>query len=118
MSDNGRLYDAEALANSAQQWEGVKVYDNHLTDEEFERKQGMRSPATEWLGTIVKPRWDAKKAQLRGVFKVVEQALAAKLKAAYDQGIFIHHWIEYRHPFDNGPRRVLRGSTASSYRGI
>ena len=87
VSDNGRLYDAEALANSVGQWEGVKVYDNHLTDEEFERKQGMRSPATEWLGTIVKTRWDAKKAQLRGVFKVVEQALASKLKAAYDQGI-------------------------------
>jgi hypothetical protein len=87
VSENGRLYDAEALANSAQQWDGVKVYDNHLTDEEFERKQGMRSPATEWLGTIVKTRWDAKKAQLRGIFKVIEQSLAKKLKAAYDQGI-------------------------------
>ena len=86
-SENGRLYDTDALAKSASQWEGVKVYDNHLTDEEFERKQGMRSPATEWLGTIVKTRWDAKKAQLRGVFKVVEQSLVTKLKAAYDQGI-------------------------------
>jgi hypothetical protein len=87
VSENGRLYDVAALADSVSQWDGVKVYDNHLTQEEFERKQGMRSPATEWLGTIVKPRWDAKKAQLRGVFKVIVPALAEKLRAAYDEGI-------------------------------
>jgi hypothetical protein len=87
VSDNGRLYDTAAIAKSVAMWDGVKVYDNHLTDEEFARKQGMRSPATEWLGTIVKPRWDAKRAQLRGVFKVVEEKLAAKLKAAHDSGV-------------------------------
>ena len=81
-SENGRLYDADALRDSAAMWEGIKVYDNHLSEEEFVRKQGMRSPATEWLGTIVKPRWDDAKAQLRGVFKVVEEKLATKLKAA------------------------------------
>ena len=87
VSDNGRLYDTKALADSVGMWDGVKVYDNHLTEEEFHRKQGMRSPATEWLGTIVKPRWDDARAQLRGVFKVVEERLAAKLKTAHDQGI-------------------------------
>ena len=87
VSENGRLYDADALRDSAGRWEGVKVYDNHLTEEEFRRKQGMRSPATEWLGTIVRPFWDDTKAQLRGIFKVVEAGLAAKLKAAHDQGI-------------------------------
>ena len=87
MSDNGRLYDVNALKDSVGMWEGVKVYDNHLTEEEFHKKQGMRSPATEWLGTIVRPRWDDAKSQLRGVFKVVEEKLAAKLKAAHDQGI-------------------------------
>jgi hypothetical protein len=86
-SDNGRLYSVEALANSVSQWDGVKVFDNHLTQEEFEKKQGMRSPATEWLGTIVKPRWDAARAQLRGVFKVVDNKLAEKLKNAFDQGV-------------------------------
>jgi hypothetical protein len=86
-SDNGRLYDVDALRDSATMWEGVKVYDNHLTEEEFHRKQGMRSPATEWLGTIVKPRWDEATSQLRGIFKVIETGLAAKLKAAHDQGI-------------------------------
>jgi hypothetical protein len=87
ISENGRLYDVAGLKASTSMWEGVKVYDNHLSEEEFHRKQGMRSPATEWLGTIVKPRWDDAKAQLRGVFKVVEEKLATKLKAAYDQGI-------------------------------
>jgi hypothetical protein len=86
-SDNGRLYDIKALKDSAAQWEGVKVFDNHLTQEEFERKQGMRSPANEWLGTIVKPRWHAGKNQLRGIFKVVEERLAAKLKSAWEQGV-------------------------------
>jgi hypothetical protein len=86
-SKNGVLYDTNALKESAPRWEGIKVYDNHLTNEEFERKQGMRSPATEWLGTIVNTRWDDAKAQLRGVFKVVEEKLAAKLKAAYDHGV-------------------------------
>ena len=86
-SENGRLYDVDALRDSAAMWEGIKVYDNHLSEEEFVRKQGMRSPATEWLGTIVKPRWDDAKSQLRGIFKVVEEKLAAKLKSAWDQGI-------------------------------
>jgi hypothetical protein len=87
MSDNGRLYDTEALKRSVGMWEGVKVYDNHLTNEEFERKQGMRSPATEWLGSIVRPRWDDAKAQLRGVLKIAERRLSEKLKTAHDLDI-------------------------------
>ena len=63
-SDNGRLYDTEALKNSAGMWDGIKVYDNHLTDDEFEERAGMRSVVQEWLGSIVKPRWDAAKKQL------------------------------------------------------
>ena len=87
VSDNGRLYDTKALAAGVDKWEGVKVYDNHLTEEEFNRKQGMRSPVTEWLGTLVRPRWDAAKAQLRATFKIVEEKLAAKMVAAHEQGI-------------------------------
>lgn len=86
-SKNNRLYDTQAIAESAALWDGVKVYDNHLTQAEFEQKQGMRSPSKEWLGTIVKPRWDAAKNQLRGIFKVVEDTLATKLKNAHDQGV-------------------------------
>lgn len=86
-SKNGRLYSLTAIKESAPQWDGVKVYDNHLTQAEFEAKQGMRSPVKEWLGTIVKPRWDEGSKQLRGTFKVVEAALASKLKAAWEQGV-------------------------------
>lgn len=86
-SKNGRLYDLAALEASTPQWEGVKVYDNHLTDEEFERKQGMRSVSGEWLGTIVKPFWESATNSIRGFFKVAEDSLAAKLKNAHKQGI-------------------------------
>jgi len=86
-SKNGRLYSVDALRESAGQWDGVKVYDNHLTQAEFEQKQGMRSPVKEWLGTIVQPYWDDKAKQLRGTFKVVEDALAGKLKSAWEQGV-------------------------------
>lgn len=86
-SKNGRLYLVDALKESAPMWEGVKVYDNHMTQAEFESKQGMRSPSNEWLGTIVKPRWDAATRRLIGVFKVVEDSLVRKLKNAYDQNV-------------------------------
>lgn len=87
MSLNGGLYAVDALRNSVEQWEGVKVYDNHLTDEEFAKQQGMRSPYKEWLGTIVNVTWDAAGRKLRGVFKIVEDSLATKLRNAWDQGI-------------------------------
>lgn len=87
VSRNGRLYDVKALRESVPLWEGVKVYDNHLTQAEYEAKQGMRSPAKEWLGVIVSPRWDENRKQLRGRFKVVENALAEKLKNAYEAGV-------------------------------
>ena len=86
-SKNGRLYALSALEQSAPLWEGVKVYDNHLTQEEFERKQGMRSVDGEWLGSIVSPFWDAATSSVKGVFKVVEESLGAKLKSAWEQGI-------------------------------
>jgi hypothetical protein len=86
-SKNGRLYSTSAIAESAAQWDGVKVYDNHLTQEEFERKQGMRSPSKEWLGTLVKPRWDSARNKLLAIFKVVEDSLAKKLKNAHDANV-------------------------------
>src|SRR4030067_848536 len=86
-SKNGRLYAVEALKESVPLWEGVKIYDNHLTDEEFQERQGMRSVSEEWMGSIVSPKWDEKKKRLMGIFKVVEEALAKKLKNAWDQGV-------------------------------
>ena len=86
-SANNRLYSTAALEASAPQWEGIKVYDNHLTDEEFEAKQGMRSVDAEWLGTIVKPFWESATNAIKANFKVVEDTLATKLKNAFEAGV-------------------------------
>jgi hypothetical protein len=86
-SKNGRLYSVDALRESVPMWDGVKVYDNHLTEDEFKRRQGMRSPTVEWLGAIVEPFWDAAGRKVKGVFKVIEDGLATKLKAAWEQGV-------------------------------
>jgi len=87
-SKNGRLYDVDALKESVELWEGVKVYDNHLTDEEFAKRQGMRSVAGEWIGSIVDPEWHGGKLpKLTGTLKVVEESVAKKLKAAWDQDV-------------------------------
>jgi len=84
---NNRLYDVSILESTAGLWEGVQVYDNHLTNDEYVQKQGMRSVSKEWLGTIINPKWDRAKKQLRATLKVVEDQLAAKLKNAFEQGV-------------------------------
>jgi len=88
-SKNKRLYALEALRDSAKagMWESVKVYDNHLSDEEFAQKQGMRSVAKEWVGTIVDVLWNEPARKLQGRLKGVDEALAKKLKAAHEAGI-------------------------------
>jgi hypothetical protein len=87
LSLNNRLYALEGLAASVDLWEGAQVYDNHLTNQEFEEKQGMRSPMREWLGAIVNPFWDAASKSLKGFFRVADEAAAAKFKNAFDLGI-------------------------------
>lgn len=84
---NDKLYSTEALIASVPFWDGARVYDNHLTNEEFKDRGGMRSVAGEWMGTIIKPWWEAESRQLHGIFNVVEASLAAKLKAAWDSGV-------------------------------
>jgi len=86
-SDNGRLYSVEAIVGSVAQWEGVKVYDNHQTEAEFNQSGGMRSVENEWLGSIVGVAWEAASKSLVGTLKVVKDSLAAMLKNAHDQGI-------------------------------
>jgi hypothetical protein len=86
-SKNNRLYDLQALENSVQQWQNIKVFDNHLTDAEFEEKQGMRSVDNEWLGTIVNPFWDEASQSLKGIFKVIKDSLAGKLLNAHNAGV-------------------------------
>jgi len=86
-SRNRRLYSCDALRESVAKWDGVKVYDNHLTDAEFQERGGMRSVAREWVGTIVDPRWDGEARALRGTLKIVDESLARKLKAAHEAGV-------------------------------
>lgn len=86
-SKNGRLYKASALEASVPLWDGIKVYDNHLTDEQFEASQGMRSVVNEWVGVIVQPAWDAVKKTVTGVLKVVDENLRTKLVNAEKAGV-------------------------------
>jgi hypothetical protein len=86
-SKNGRLYLASALEESVELWDGVKVYDNHLTNEEFEQKQGMRSVANEWIGVLVKPFWDKVTKSVKATLKVIDEAVMKKLKNADEAGV-------------------------------
>lgn len=88
-SENGRFYDVSKLEESVAAWHNVKVYDDHLTQEEYDARSGMRSPKNEWLGTIVNPRFERVDGlpRLRGEFVVVESALAEKLKNAWTQNV-------------------------------
>jgi hypothetical protein len=85
---NNRLYDVEALKASTPDWEGVKVFDDHLTDKEFEDRQGMRSTVKEWIGTLVEPFFeDGDTPKLKAIYKVVEESVSKKLLNAWEQGV-------------------------------
>ena len=86
-SKNGRLYACDALRLSVPMWEGIQVFDNHLTDDEFERRAGMRSVLAEGLGAIVHPAWDATGRKLTGVLKIGDDDAARKLLNYHEQGI-------------------------------
>jgi hypothetical protein len=86
-SRNGRYYACEALARSVPLWEGVKVYDNHLTDVEFAQRQGMRALGNEWAGVLVTPRWDEADRRLCATLKVVDEPLAKKFAAAWQANV-------------------------------
>ena len=87
VSRNGLPYAISGIRESAPFWDGVDVFDNHLTNEEFVERGGMRSPTREWVGTIVTPWWDDKALRLRGIFKMVDDNLATKLRNAEEQGV-------------------------------
>ena len=86
-SKNQRLYALEALKDTVNVWDGAKVYDNHLTDAEFQARQKMRSVMKEMIGAIVSPFWDSVSESVKGVLKIMDEALAGKLKNAYEMGI-------------------------------
>ena len=86
-SKNGRLYNVKGLEESVELWKDAKVYDNHLTDEEFIAKQGMRSVKDELVGVITDPEWIAEDYSIVAILKVIDIDLRAKLKEADEQDV-------------------------------
>jgi len=70
-SKNKRLYSVNGLRESVPLWDGVKVYDNHLTDAEFEERGGMRSIFREGIGVLVDPHFDEATRALKATLKVI-----------------------------------------------
>ena len=89
-SQNGRLYEVDGIRESAAQWDGVKVYDNHLTDKEFKERAGMRSFLSEGVGVLQNPHFDEATHELRARLIIVDSAAADKLKNAHDSGVLEH----------------------------
>jgi hypothetical protein len=88
-SKNKRYYDLAGLEASVNSglWQGIQVFDNHLTDAEWEQKQGMRSADSELLGAIVDPYWDSETSSIRGTHKIIKDDLSRKILNAHDAGI-------------------------------
>jgi len=86
-SKNSRLWSISALEAATSMFEGAKVYDDHLTDTEFQARGGMRPPGRDWLGSLVGVRWDRATQSMRATFKTVDDAFARKLVRAQEGGV-------------------------------
>ena len=86
-SKNGVPYSTKALEESVPLWDGIKVYDNHLTDEEFMARGTMRSVVNELVGVIVNPSWNHTKMAITGTLKVIDDKLRQKLLNAEKQDV-------------------------------
>jgi hypothetical protein len=86
-SKNGMPYSARALEASVPLWNEIKVYDNHLTDDEFAARGTMRSVVNELVGVIVNPAWDKVKMAVTGTLKVIDDTLRKKLLNAQKQDV-------------------------------
>ncbi len=88
-SKNKRYYDIAGLEAAVESgvFNDIQVFDNHLTDAEFEQKQGMRSADSELLGAIVSPYWDAKTYSIMGTGKIIKEDLSRKILNAHDADV-------------------------------
>lgn len=116
-SKNGRYYAASALAAAAPLFEGCKSYDDHLTNEEFQARSGMRPPGKDWLASIVQPRWDRAALSLTGLYKVVDDAFAQKLVRAKDLGVLNTIGLSLD-VFQDGVKRQANGQTVEVIKQI
>src|SRR4030065_511573 len=83
-AERGEWEEVEGQKDWVAKAEGAK---RQQRTHEFREGEGRRSVSEEGMGSIVSPKWDEKKKRLMGIFKVVEEALAKKLKNAWDQGV-------------------------------
>jgi len=85
LSLNNNYYPPEVLQEAAPLFEGVKVFDSHLNDEEW-RARRQRKVKEEYLGWIDQVRFDEAAQALRGLFHVVDPILREKMKSVWEAG--------------------------------
>lgn len=120
-SKNGRLYAVDGVRESAPRWEGVKVYDNHLTDQEFEERAGMRSFLGEGVGVLTKPHFNEQTRELRAILTIVDKSAREKLKEAHDEGVLKYIGLSVDTLTDEGKAVTYEGKrypTVSTFEHI
>jgi hypothetical protein len=90
LSANGRAYDLDALRRNPEAWDGIKVYDNHLTDKEFNERGGMRSFIGEGVGILKDPHFDEGAKALKARLEVVDDKARQKFVNAHERGVLQH----------------------------
>jgi len=117
-SKNRRLYAVDALIDSVPLWDGVKVYDNHLTDAEFMERAGMRSFLSEGVGVLTHPRWDAEARSLNATLNIVDDDAARKLLNAYEAGVIQHIGLSVDTLAQEGKPVTIDGQTYAVMEGF
>lgn len=79
LSPNGRAYSVNGLRDYAGFFEGAQVFDDHLTDREYQARQGMRSFLTDGVGILSDVSFNPERRAVCGTLHVVDDAAASKL---------------------------------------
>jgi len=115
-SKNGRLYWIPGLRECAPMFEGVKVFDNHLTNSEFEERGGMRSVMSEAIGVLKNARIEGD--ELRAELRVIDSAARAKLLNAYDLDVLDDIGLSVDTDVVPGPTVIYNGRSAKTVTGF
>lgn len=84
---NDRLLPVGMLKRAVPMFEGVAVFDNHLTRAEVVHREGKRSVKNELVGVISKVRWRQNRLSIVGVLSVICPKMKSKLVLAAKAGI-------------------------------
>lgn len=87
LSPNGRAYAVNGLRDYARFFEGAQVFDDHLTDKEYQARQGMRSFLTEGVGILNDVSFNPERRAVCGTLHVVDDAAASKLLRMKEAGV-------------------------------